>query len=347
MEYNIQISDKELISNIKEILERAKKNIAKNINTEMLFAYWKIGELIVNHEHGGKVSAEYGKQFLRNLSKSLSNELGKGFSISNLQFMRRFYLNYPNQQTLSVNLSWSHYCELLTVPDVKARSFYEKETINSNWSLRELRRQIETSLFERLILSSGDNNKKKLLELAQKGQTIQKPEDLLKDPYVLEFVGLPENKPMLEKDLERALINRIEKFLLELGRGFMFVGSQQKLTIGNTHYYVDLVFYNKLLRAYVLIDLKIGSLKPENVGQMNAYLNYYATEVNDKGDAKPIGIILCANTSQIVAEYALGGLENQVFASKYTLYIPDKDSLIKQVEEVVKENQNLIDKGNS
>jgi predicted nuclease of restriction endonuclease-like (RecB) superfamily len=236
---------------------------------------------------------------------------------------------------------------LLTVPDVKARSFYEKETINSNWSLRELRRQIETSLFERLILSSGDNNKKKLLELAQKGQTIQKPEDLLKDPYVLEFVGLPENKPMLEKDLERALINRIEKFLLELGRGFMFVGSQQKLTIGNTHYYVDLVFYNKLLRAYVLIDLKIGSLKPENVGQMNAYLNYYATEVNDKGDAKPIGIILCANTSQIVAEYALGGLENQVFASKYTLYIPDKDSLIKQVEEVVKENQNLIDKGNS
>ena len=300
-----------------------------------MLVYWNIGKIIIQNEQNGSEKAEYGKQLLKSLSKELTRELGKGFSVSNLQYMRRFYLEYQKQQTLSVKLSWSHYCELLNVSDKNARDFYGQEAINSNWSVRELKRQIDTSLFERLLLSEGNTNKEKVLSLAKQGITYAKPNDILKDPYVFEFLGIPENKPMLEKDLEKALIIKIEKFLLELGRGYMFVGSQQRITLGNTHYYVDMVFYNKILKAYVLIDLKMGSLKPENIGQMNMYVNYYANEVNDEDDAKPIGIILCADASEIVAEYALGGLENQIFASKYIYYIPNKDELIKQVQDVI------------
>jgi predicted nuclease of restriction endonuclease-like (RecB) superfamily len=251
--------------------------------------------------------------------------------------MRALYLNYPIFQTVCGKLTWSHYCELLGVSDESARSFYEKEAINSNWSVRELKRQIDTSMFQRLLLSSGNANKEKVLSLAKEGITFAKPDDILKDPYVFEFLGIPEDKPILEKDLEKALIEKIEKFLLELGRGFMFVGSQQRITLGNTHYYVDIVFYNKNLKAYVLIDLKMGGLKPENVGQMNMYVNYYAAEINDEGDDKPIGIILCADAAEVVAEFALGGMENQIFASKYVYYIPDKEQLIKQVEDVIKQ----------
>lgn len=297
--------------------------------------YWNIGRIIVVYEQDGEKTAEYGKQLLKTLSKELTKELGKGFSRSNLQNMRLLYINYPIYQSLSGKLSFTHYCELFTVFDKHARDFYEKEAINSKWSVRELRRQIKTSLFERLLLSQGNANKEKVLSLAKEGVTYLKPNDLLKDPYVFEFLGIPENKPMLEKDLEKALIDAIENFLLELGRGFMYVGSQQRITLGNTHYYVDMVFYNKILKAYVLIDLKIGSLKPENIGQMNMYVNYYATEINDKEDNKPIGIILCADNDKIVAEYALGGLENQIFTSKYTYYIPEKEELIKQVQNVM------------
>lgn len=329
------LQNKTIIGEIKEILFAAREKVSKSVNNELLLAYWNIGKIIVENEQEGLEKAEYGKQLLKTLSKELTKELGKGFSISNLQYMRRFYLSYSKQQTLSVKLSWSHYCEILNISDKNARGFYEKEAINSNWSIRELKRQVGTSLFERLLLSHGNTNKEKVLSLAKEGITYAKPNDILKEPYVFEFLGIPENKPMLEKDLEKALIIKIENFLLELGRGFMFVGSQQRITLGNTHYYVDMVFYNKILKAYVLIDLKMSSLKPENIGQMNMYVNYYANEVNDEGDEKPIGIILCADTSEIVAEYALGGLENQIFASKYVYYIPNKDELIKQVQEVI------------
>lgn len=332
-----------VINEIKQILLTARERVVKTVNNELLLAYWNIGKIVVENEQSGSEKAEYEKQLLKQLSKELTRELGKGFSVSNLQYMRRFYLEYQKQQTLSVKLSWSHYCELLNVSDKNARAFYEQESLNSNWSVRELKRQIDTSLFERMLLSEGNTNKKQILELAKQGITYAKPNDILKDPYVFEFLSIPENKPMLEKDLEKALIIKIEKFLLELGRGFMFVGSQQRITLGNTHYYVDMVFYNKVLKAYVLIDLKMGSLKPENIGQMNMYVNYYANEVNDEGDEKPIGIILCADTSEIVAEYALGGLENQIFASKYVYYIPDKDELIRQVQDVIKD---LEDKNN-
>ena len=250
--------------------------------------------------------------------------------------MRRFYQAYPIQQTVSVKLSWSHYCELLSISDPDKRSFYEKEAVNANWSVRELKRQIESSLFERLLLSRGDANKEQVLSLALKGNEISQPSDIIRDPYVFEFLGLPEDKPVMESDLEQALVQQIEKFLLELGRGFMFVGTQQRVTVSNTHYYVDMVFYNKILRAYVLIELKTTKLTPEAAGQINMYLNYYAAEVNDADDNPPIGIILCTDKDSVTAEYALGGLSNNIFASRYVLYMPNKEQLIAQVEQVLR-----------
>lgn len=246
---------------------------------------------------------EYGKKLLA-ISKNLTNKFEKGFSQSNLYNMKMFYMKYPNYQTLSSKLSWSHYRELLYISDDDKRSFYEKEAINANWSVRELKRQISTSLFERLLLSNGEANKKKVLELALKGNEIVKPEDIVKDPYVFEFLGLPENKPIMESDLEEALVRQIEKFLLELGKGFMFVGTQQRVTFGNTHYYVDMVFYNKILKSYVLIELKTIKLMPEAVGQLNMYSNYYTAEINDKNDNPPIGLILCTDKGNVDMQYA-------------------------------------------
>lgn len=325
-----------IILKIRELLENARKNTAQQVNIQLLTTYWNIGRIIVEYEQQNQLRADYGKQTLRELSKELTREFGKGFSVSNIQFMRRFYQSYPIQQTASVKLSWSHYCELLSISDVNKRSFYEKEAVNSGWSVRELKRQIDSSLYERLLLSDGDVNKEKVLTLAQKGIEISQPADIIRDPYVFEFLGVPENKPMLESDLEKALVAQIEKFLLELGRGFMFVGTQQRVTLNNTHYYVDMVFYNKILRAYVLIELKTTKLTPEAAGQLNMYLNYYAAEVNDEDDNPPIGIILCTDKDGVAAEYALGGLSNNIFASRYVLYMPNKEQLIAQVEAVLK-----------
>lgn len=275
------------------------------------------------------------KQVMKELSKELRKILGSGFSVSNLFNMRRFYITYPKFQTLSGKLSWSHYCELLSIENIDERNFYEKECINSNWSVREIKRQIDTSLFERLLLSEGKSNKEKVYALSKEGQILNVPEDILKEPYVFEFLNLKEPKPILEKDLERKLVKHMEDFLLELGKGFMFVGTQQRITLGNTHYYVDMVFYNKILKCYVLIDLKIGKMKPEYAGQMNMYLNYYDSEINDEYDNKPIGIILCKGKKEIDMEYALGGLSNNIFASTYTYYIPNKEQLISEVEKVL------------
>lgn len=333
----VQISNEmsEVVQEIKMILDTARKNVAHQVNNELLHTYWNIGRIICEYEQSVPERADYGKQTLKELSKELTKEFGKGFSRSNLQNMRTFYLTYEKCQTLSGKLSWSHYCELLSITDSEKRSFYEKETINSGWSVRELKRQIESSLFERLLLSKGTVNKEKVMALALRGNEITQPADIIRDPYVFEFLGLPEDKPMMESDLERALVRQIEKFLLELGRGFMFVGTQQRVTINNTHYYVDMVFYNKILRAYVLIELKTTKLTPEAAGQINMYLNYYATEVNDSDDNQPIGIILCTDKDSITAEYALGGLSNNIFASRYVLYMPDKEQLIAQVEAVL------------
>lgn len=328
--------DNPMILEIRELLDSARKNVAQQVNAQLLTTYWQIGRIIVEYEQENQLRAEYGKQTLKELSKELTREFGKGFSRSNLQNMRAFYLTYEKCQTVSGKLSWSHYCELLGISDGNKRSFYEKEAVNSGWSVRELKRQIDSSLYERLLLSSGDANKEKVLALAQKGIEISQPADIIRDPYVFEFLGVPENKPMLENDLEKALVAQIEKFLLELGRGFMFVGTQQRVTLNNTHYYVDMVFYNKILRAYVLIELKTKKLTPEAAGQLNMYLNYYAAEVNDPDDNPPIGIILCTDKDGVAAEYALGGLSNNIFASRYVLYMPNKEQLIAQVEAVLK-----------
>ncbi len=328
-----------VVHEIGDLLTAARSNVARQVNNELLSTYWNIGRIIAEYEQTVPERADYGKQTLKELSKALTAEFGKGFSRANLYNMRQFYLSYEKVQSVTGKLTWTHYCELLTISDPDKRSFYEKEAVNSNWSVRELKRQIDSSLFERLLLSRGDANKEQVLALAEKGIEIAEPSDLIRDPYVFEFLGIPEDKPMLESDLERALVQQIEKFLLELGRGFMFVGTQQRVTINNTHYYVDMVFYNKILRAYVLIELKTTKLTPEAAGQINMYLNYYASEVNDSDDNPPIGIILCTEKDSITAEYALGGLSNNIFASRYVLYMPNKEQLIAQVEAVLKKRK--------
>lgn len=309
--------------------------MAAEVNSTLIMTYWQIGKIIVEDEQKHESRAEYGKQTLKTLSKALSEEYGKGFSRSNLQNMRQFYLVYPKCQSVTGKLSWTHYCELLLISDEQKRSFYEKECLTARWSVRELKRQIDSSLFERLLLSNGDVNKEKVLSLAMNGNEIAKPEDIIRDPYVFEFLGLPEDKPFFESDLEAALVAQIEKFLLELGRGFMFVGTQQRVTFNNHHYYVDMVFYNKILKSYVLIELKNTKLMPEAVGQLNMYLNYYANEINDEDDNRPIGIILCTDKGNFDVQYALGGLSNNIFASKYVLYMPNKEQLIVEVERVI------------
>ncbi len=324
-----------VLKEIKSVLETARHNVARHVNSELLSAYWNIGRIICEYEQSDSARADYGKQTLKLLAVELTKEFGKGFSRANLYNMRLFYQTYEKIQTVSGKLSWSHYCELLMISDSDKRSFYEKEAVNSNWSVRELKRQIESSLFERLLLSRGDTNKEQVLALALRGNEIARPADIIRDPYVFEFLGLPEDKPFMESDLERALVQQIEKFLLELGRGFMFVGTQQRVTFANHHYYVDMVFYNKILRSYVLIELKTTKLMPEAVGQLNMYLNYYANEVNDEDDNPPIGIILCTDKGNFDVQYALGGLSNQIFASKYVLYMPDREQLIRQVESVL------------
>jgi len=326
-----------MIKEITKLVNQVKNNLANEINKSVIYVYWNIGKIIVSNQNKYNNRMEYGKEILKGLSNELTKYLGKGYSYTSLKYMRLFYKTYYNYNKISEKLTWTHYCELITIKDKDKRNFYEKECINSNWSVRELKRQLGTSLFERLLLSEGKNNKKKVLELSRTGQIINKPNDIIKQPYVFEFLGIKENKPILEKDLEYKLINHIEYFLLELGKGFMFVGSQQRITLSNTDYYVDMVFYNKFLKSYVLIDLKMNRLKAENIGQMNLYLNYYEKAINSEDDGKPIGIILCAEKDNIMMEFALGGLSNNIFASTYTYYIPNKEELISEVEKVLSE----------
>lgn len=329
-----------IINEITELVNQTRTNLAQEINKSIVYVYWNIGRIIVSNENEYNNRLEYGKEVLKGLSKELTKYLGKGYSISNLKYMRVFYKAYPKLEELNEKLSWSHYLELMIIQDKDKRNFYEKECINENWSVRELRRQLDTSLFERLLLSDGKANKEKVLELSKEGQIISKPSDVVKQPYVFEFLGIKEQKPLLEKDLEYKLIRHIEDFLLELGKGFMFVGSQQRITLNNTDYYIDMVFYNKYLKSYVLIDLKMNNLKAENLGQMNMYLNYYEKDVNSDEDGKPVGIILCADKDKVLLEYALGGLSNNIFASTYTYYIPDKEQLINEVEKVLNDSNN-------
>ena len=280
---DVIISD--MYDEISSIILNNKNKMIYQINNTLVETNFMIGKVIVENEQNGNIRAEYGKDILKKLSKKLTNKFGTGFGLSGLYNMRLFYNKYKNCQPLDSKLSWSHYCYLIYIEDDDERRFYENECINSKWSKRELKRQIDSSLFQRLLLSDGKVNKKKVLELSKKGQTINNPTDILKEPYVFEFLGIKENKPLLESDLEKNLINHLSAFLMELGKGFMYVGNQVRITLdNNTHYYVDLVFYNKILRSYVLIDLKMDDMKPEYAGQMNMYVNYYNKEIKDEFD---------------------------------------------------------------
>ncbi len=325
---------KNLISNIGNTIVKARQQAYQAVNNELLKANWTIGKYIVEYEQNGNEKAEYGSALLTNLSKDLKAQFGKGFSKSNVYLMRQLYIKYPIFQSLTGKLTWTHYAELLGVSDDNARSFYEQQSINENWSVRELKRQINSSLFERLALSK---DKKGVLELSQQGQIITKPQDIIKDPYVLEFLELSEENIITETVLEKKIIDNIQKFLLELGKGFSFIGRQYRITLDNHHFYVDLVFYHRILKCFVLIDLKTKHIKHQDIGQMNMYLNYFKAEENTKEDNPPIGIVLGADKNDILVKYAMGGLDNNIFVSKYQLHLPDTKELEKKVQEIILE----------
>lgn len=322
-----------LIEQIGSVLEQGRTKAAQAVNSILVETYWNIGKYIVEFEQQGKVKAEYGSELLISLAKDLKEKYGKGFSRTNLQYMRLLFLAYPIYQTLSGKLSWSHYTELLSISDDLARSFYEKQTLKENWSVRELKRQRDSALFERLALNK---DKEQVLELAKEGQVINTAKDIIKDPYVFEFLEIPE-KHQKESDIENALVNKLEHFLLELGKGFAFVGQQYRITLNNTHFYVDLVFYHRILKCFVLIDLKVTKVNHQDIGQMNMYLNYFKAEENMEDDNEPIGIVLAKDKDEILVEYATGSISNQLFVSKYQMYLPRVEELRRVVEGLVGE----------
>ena len=321
-----------LVDTIGTTIESARQKAIQAVNNELLRANWEIGKYIVEYEQHGNEKAEYGSSLLTNLAKDLKTRFGKGFSKSNIYLMRQFYLKYQIFQSVTGKLTWTHYAELLSVSDDSARGFYEKQAINENWSVRELKRQISSSLFERLALSQ---DRKGVLKLAEQGQIITEPKDIVKDPYVLEFLQIPAEHKMTESKLEQRIIDNLQTFLLELGKGFSFVGRQYRITLDNDHYYVDLVFYHRILKCFVLIDLKTKHVKHQDIGQMNMYLNYFKTEENTEGDNPPIGIVLGADKNDILVEYAIGGISNNIFVSKYQLYLPDRKVLEQKVKELI------------
>lgn len=319
---------KDVYVEISNLLKEARKNIVSNINTTMTKTYFLIGKRIVEEEQNGNERAEYGENLIKNLSKKLTNEFGKGFSERNIEQMRKFYKTYSIPQTVSAEfkLSWSHYLILMRMENIEERNFYEIESIQNNWSLRELRRQIDSALYERLVLS---RDKEKVKELAFKGQVIEKPEDVVKDPYILEFLGFEEQSNYSENKLETEIINNLEKFLLGLGKGFTFVGRQVRFTFDEKHFRVDLVFYNRILKCFVLIDLKIGEVTHQDLGQMQMYVNYYDRYVRLPDENKSIGIIICREKNDTLVRLTLPEDNNQIFAGKYMTVLPSKEEFKK------------------
>lgn len=316
-------------SNIKQILETARNNVYRAVNFQMVQAYWNIGRVIVEEEQKGRDRAEYGKYLLKELSERLTRDYGKGFDESNLRYIRLFYLAFPKCDALRHELTWTHYRLLLRVENQNARGFYIIESINNNWSTRELDRQINSLLYERLCLSK---DKEKVKELSLKGQIIEKPSDLIKDPYVLEFLDLKENASHHEKELEKALLDKLQRFILELGKGFSLVSRQKRITIDNEHYYIDLVFYNYVLKCFFLVDLKVGKLTHQDVGQIDFYVRYFEEEIRQETDSPTIGLILCSDKSKTMVKYTLLKGSKNIFASKYNLYLPTAKELIKELE---------------
>lgn len=345
-----------------QLLQDARSKVVRAVNQVMVMTYYEIGRMIVEEEQQGKDRAQYGKGLLNELSKVLTKEFGKGFSVTNLKQMRSFYYIYQKGQTLSdesgkgktrivatdaenrisetasrmaalsnthtlyrkFELSWSHYLKLMRIDDENERNFYEIEAAKNNWSVRELDRQYDTALYTRLTLS---RDKKEVQKLSERGLIIENPKDAIKDPYILEFIGLPEESSYSESDLEQGIIDKLEHFLLELGTGFTFVARQKRISFDDKHFYIDLVFYNRILKCFVLIDLKIGELKHQDIGQMQMYVNFYDRKIRLTDENKTIGIILCQNKSEAVVEYTLPENNEQIFASKYKTVLPSKDEL--------------------
>ena len=326
-----------MISDIEALVNASKNELARSINKVMTITYWSIGKYIVEFEQDGNAKAEYGKNLLSRISKELTLRLGKGYSRPNLNNMRKFYLKYSNCQTVSDKLSWSHICELIKIDDELERNFYEKECVVENWNVRTLRRQMDSALFLRLASS---RDKEGILKLAQNGIECQSPEDIVKSTYTLEFLDIPEQEKYSENDLEQKIIDNLQKFLLELGKGFTFVKRQYPLTINNVHYHVDLVFYHRILKCFVLIDLKRNSVQHEDIGQMNMYMGYFAIEENMPDDNPPIGIILSKNKDELLVEYATYGLDSNLFVSKYELYLPNRKELEKLVKDILDDEEN-------
>ena len=326
-----------MISDIEALVNASKNELATSINKVMTVTYWSIGKYIVEFEQDGNAKAEYGKNLLSRISKELTLRLGKGYSRPNLNNMRKFYLKYSNCQTVSDKLSWSHICELIKIDDELERNFYEKECVVENWNVRTLRRQMDSALFLRLASS---RDKEGILKLAQNGIECQSPEDIVKSTYTLEFLDIPEQEKYSENDLEQKIIDNLQKFLLELGKGFTFVKRQYPLTINNVHYHVDLVFYHRILKCFVLIDLKKNSVQHEDIGQMNMYMGYFAIEENMPDDNPPIGIILSKNKDELLVEYATYGMDSNLFVSKYELYLPNRKELEKLVKDILDDEEN-------
>ena len=358
------LQNKILFQQVVELLQNARHQVLRTVNSTMVCTYFEIGRMIVEEEQSGKDRAEYGKKILKGLSEELKKEFGKGFSTDNLENMRKFYLAYSisesltrilqitNSPSLMTNsesvkleesqttktqslisffkLTWTHYVFLMRIEDEKERRFYEIESEKYNWSVRELKRQYDSALYTRLALS---RDKEGVLKLSEQGQIIEKPKDIIKDPYILEFLGLPELHQYSESELEEEIINKLENFLLELGHGFTFVARQQRITFDDKHFRIDLVFYNRILKSFVLIDLKIGELKHQDLGQIQMYVNYYDRQMRLEDENKTIGIVLCQNKSDLVVEYTLPENNEQIFASKYKTVLPSKEDLIKLISE--------------
>lgn len=330
-----------LADSITRLVCDARARVSQSINATLVSTYWSIGRYIVEFEQEGNAKAKYGTALLSSLAKLLRTKLGKGYSRPNLNNMRKFYLLYPICQTLSDKLSWSHICELITIDDDLERGFYEKECIAGRWNVRSLRRQMDSALYLRLAAS---RDREGIMQLAQEGVVVQQPEDVVKSTYTLEFLGLPDRMRYSERDLEQRLIDNLEVFLLELGKGFTFVGRQYPLTIGNRHYHIDLVFYHRILKCFVLIDLKKNAIRHQDIGQMNMYMGYFSKEENESDDNPPVGIILSRMKDELLVEYATYGMDSQLFVSKYELYLPNREELRRLVDGVVSGEDKEIDK---
>ena len=327
----------ELFIDIKELIEQSRNNIYKTINNEIINLHWNIGKMIVEKQNGNK-RAKYGDLLIEGISKKLTNSFDKGFSIQNLRRMRQFYMCFPIRSTISSELSISHYYELIRIKEKNKRDFYMHECINSNWGVKELQRQRTTLLYERIAASK---DKSKLLELSTKGHSIYENKDIIKDPFVLEFLDIKENTNYLETDLEKNILEHLKEFLLELGKGFTYVGNQVRITIDNDHFYPDLVFYNRTLKCFVIIDLKIGKVSHKDIGQMQMYVNYYDREIKLDYENKTIGILLSTDKNETVVKYTLPEDNKTIFSSEFRLTIPSEKELIDVIENE-KKNLELV-----